>query len=273
MCRIFGSVASEPVSIRHELLHAENPMIRQSEEHDSGWGMSVYHDADGGTLDCVRFPEAAHEDDDFRRATAMTGRIFNVHVRRATMGGLTLANTHPFCFGDHSFGHNGTILHFPRLLGAGVREPVGDTDSEHFFNRLMRDMSPADVVGSLRRTVVDAIDRSPFSGLNFLYSDGNRLYAYRLGIFELHWLSRPGQLLVASERVTGESWHAVAQDVLLVLDPTDVEEPHAERLVGDAAVARATIEKYEEGSGLRGEARGSFAAERAARLAGASGAG
>ena len=46
----------------------------------------------------------------------MRGRIFNVHVRRATMGGLTPENTHPFCLGNYSFGHNGTILRYPRLL-------------------------------------------------------------------------------------------------------------------------------------------------------------
>ena len=47
MCRVFGCVAAEPVSIRHELLEAENPLIRQSEEHDSGWGMAVYERAEG----------------------------------------------------------------------------------------------------------------------------------------------------------------------------------------------------------------------------------
>ena len=67
------------------------------------------------------------------------------------------------------------------------------------------------------------VERSSMSGLNFLFSDGDRLYAYRLGLFDLHWLHRPGQLLVASERVTGERWHTVEQDVLLVLDPDDLE--------------------------------------------------
>ena len=57
-------------------------------------------------------------------------------------------------------------------------------------------------------------------------------------MFELHWLARPGQLLVASERVTDEpGWHSVQQDVLLTLDPKDLEEPHAERLLGDEIVA------------------------------------
>ena len=58
-------------------------------------------------------------------------------------------------------------------------------------------------------------------------------------MFELHWLHRPGQLLVASERVTDEHWHTVQQDVLLVLDPDDLEQPHAERLIGDELLARA----------------------------------
>ncbi len=266
MCRILGCVAQAPSSIRHELVEAENPMIRQSEHHDSGWGMAVYEHADGGEPALVRFPEAAHADGDFRHVTDRHGRIFNVHVRRATMGGLTTANTHPFCLGSYSFSHNGTILDYPALLERGVSKPVGDTDSEHFFNFLMHDLDPSDVPGSARRAVMAVIDRSRFSGLNFLLSDGERLYAYRLGVFELHWLARPGQLMVASERITEEPWHSVQQDVLLTLDPRDLEEPHAERLIGDAQMDRARIAPFDEGSELRGEERGAFAAERAARV-------
>lgn len=268
MCRVFGCVAAEPVPIRNELLEAANPMIRQSEEHDSGWGMAVYERPDGAEPRIVRFPHAAHADGAFLGATGMRGRIFNVHVRRATMGGLTLENTHPFCLASNSFGHNGTVLEFTRLLDPGVRRPLGQTDSEHVFNLLMHRFDPADAIGSLRRTMSTVVERSPFSGLNFLFSDGERLYAYRLGIFELHWLARPGQLLVASEKVTDEGWHTVRQDCLLVLDPEDLEEPHAERLLGDELVARADMRKFEEGQGLRGAERGAFAAERAARLAG-----
>ncbi len=266
MCRVFGCVSSEPVSIHHELVDAENPIIRQSEDHDSGWGMAVYERSDGAEPRVVRFPQAAHADGEFLAATDMRGRIFNVHVRRATMGGLTMENTHPFCLGSNSFGHNGTVLNFNRLLEPGVAPPAGQTDSEHMFNLLMRVFDPGDVVGSLRRTMQAVVERSPFSGLNFLFSDGERLYAYRLGIFDLHWLARPGQLLVASEKVTGEPWHTVRQDCLLVLDPGDLEEPHAERLLGDRVVEQADIDPLEAGQELRGQARGEFAAERSARL-------
>src|SRR5215211_6278798 len=264
MCRVFGCVAAEPASIRHELIEAENPLVRQSEDHDSGWGMAVYERADGLDPQLVRFSQAAYADDDFTDATSLKGRIFNVHVRRATMGGLAPENTHPFCLGSYSFGHNGTILRYPRLLEhPRVTRPNGDTDSEAFFNFLMTIYDAGDPIGSLRRAIRTTVERSPFSGLNFLFSDGDRLFAYRLGLFDLHWLHRPGQLLVASEKVTDEQWHTVQQDVLLVLDPDDLEEPHAERLVGDDVLERAEIRKVDLAPHLRGEERGRAAAERA----------
>jgi predicted glutamine amidotransferase len=264
MCRVFGCVAAEPVSIRHELVEAKNPLIRQSEDHDSGWGMAMYANADGCDPEVVRYPNAAHDDGEFLEVTSTKGRIFNVHVRRATMGDLRLENTHPFCLGGYSLGHNGTIVRYPRLLeDPHVARPQGDTDSEAFFNFLMACYHASDPIGSLRRAVSSTVQRSSMSGLNFLFSDGDRLYAYRLGLFDLHWLHRPGQLLVASEQVTGERWHTVQQDVLLVLDPDDLEEPHAERLIGDELLSRAHIHKVDKQSHLRGEERGAAAAARA----------
>jgi predicted glutamine amidotransferase len=269
MCRVFGCVAAEPVSIGHELLQAENPLIRQSEDHDSGWGMAVYDRSDGCEPTIVRFPEAAYADGEFISATKLRGRIFNVHVRRATMGDLSLENTHPFSLDCYTLGHNGTIVHYPRLLAPGMRQPAGDTDSEHFFNLLMSDYDRAEPAASLRRAVTKTVERSAFSGVNLLFSDGERLYAYRLGLFELHWLARPGQLLVASEVVTDEPWHSVQQDVLLTLDPDDLEEPHAERLLGDELLARAEIRKIDHAPHLRGAERGAVAAERARTAAAA----
>jgi predicted glutamine amidotransferase len=185
-------------------------------------------------------------------------------VRRATMGRLAPENTHPFCLGCYTLGHNGTIVRYPRLLEPAMRRPEGDTDSEHLFNLLIHDFDPGTPVKSLRAAMTRAVECSPFSGLNILFSDGEKLFAYRLGLFELHWLARPGQLLVASEQVTSEDgWHSVQQDVLLTLDPNDLEEPHAERLLGDELLERAEIRKVDLAPHLRGEERGAAAAERA----------
>jgi predicted glutamine amidotransferase len=270
MCRVFGCVAAEPVSIRHELLEAENPLIRQSEDHDSGWGMAVHERPDGAEPRLIRFPEAAYADDEFDEAAGTRGRIFNVHVRRATMGALAPENTHPFCLGSYTLGHNGTVVRYPKLLEPGMRQPEGDTDSEHLFNLLMHDFDDGDPVACIRETMRRAVECSPFSGLNILFSDGEKLFAYRLGLFDLHWKARPGQLLVASERVTGEpGWHSVQEDVLLTLDPNDLEEPHAQRLLGDHLMSRAQIQKVDLTPHLRGEERGRVAAERARAAAAA----
>ncbi len=242
MCRVFGCVASEPVSIRHELLKADLPVIRDSEQGDSGWGMAVYERVEGRAPVLKRFPDTARDDPEMETAASRTGRIFNVHVRRATSGRRTLVNTHPFVLGNYSFGHNGTVSAHRRLAEPGVQAPAGETDSEVVFNYLMRYFDPADVPGALRRAMSAVVARSAFSSLNFLFSDGERLYAYRLGNFDLHWLARDDRLMVASEQVTEEAWHTVQQDVLLTLDPTNPEEPHAERLLGDGLVERAEID-------------------------------
>jgi hypothetical protein len=68
---------------------------------------------------------------------------------------------------------------------------------------------------------------------------------------------------VSSEVVTDEPWHSVQQDVLLTLDPDDLEEPHAERLLGEELVARAVIRKVDHAPHLRGVERGAVAAARA----------
>jgi predicted glutamine amidotransferase len=238
MCRVLGSVAAEPVSLRHELLEAANPLIRPQQADEEGWGIAAYRRAEGEEPACARFTDphqAAGEP-----AMDTKARLHNAHARRPTVGDRTTENTHPFCLGPYTFSHNGTILNISRL--ENVEPCAGDTDSERLFRLVMHHLDANDPIDGLRYAVRATVERFPFSSLSFLFSDGEKLYAYRLGHCELHWMSRPGRLLVASERLTeDETWHSVKQDVLLVLDPHDPESPHAERLVGDDLLACADI--------------------------------
>jgi glutamine amidotransferase len=267
MCRVFGAVSSDPISVRHELVDSANPMIRLSEAHDSGWGVAAYAEPGVPEPVCERFASAAHSDDRFASATELRGRIFNIHVRRATLGGLSEANTHPFEYGPFSFAHNGTILGFRDMLRPRMGEPRGETDSECFFMRLMDDFDPTDPVRSLRSTVAAIVAGHTFSGLNFVFSDGIRLYAYKLGIFELWWTTRRGVAMAASEPLTAERWHAVQQDVLLTLDPENPADVTTERLIGDQLLEIARIEKLEPDAPLSGDDRGRWAADFAAATA------
>jgi predicted glutamine amidotransferase len=261
MCRVFGAVASDPISISHELLESSNPMIRLAEDHDSGWGVAAYKDVGVEAPVVERFAHAANTDSRFNAATELRGRIFNAHVRRATLGGLSPENTHPFEFGPYSFAHNGTIMGPRGLLRPAIDGPLGDTDSECFFLRLVNDFDPADPVRSLRSTVAAVVAGHVFSGVNFVFSDGIKLYAYKLGIFDLCWTTRRGVAMVASEPLTKETWHTVQQDVLLTLDPEAPEDVHSERLLGDQLVEVARIEKLEPTRPLKGSARGQWAAQ------------
>src|SRR3989441_5499347 len=281
MCRLFGAAASAPVDVSFELLRSDNSVLRQSERHDSGWGSAYYTD---GTPRIRRFPHAAHADESFTEATAGHARLIMVHVRRATIGDLKLENTHPFSRGPYTYCHNGTILKANGLVPLADRPPAGDTDSERFFNLLMTGFDPEDLPGSFRHTVETVADRCSFSALNFLFCDGQRLYAYRLGLYRLYWLVRNLDLdadtgthhhvrmerphaehvvLVSSERLDSEQpWIEFDQDELLVCDPADPDHPRVERLLGERA-EKIEFVPLDVGE-LSGAERGRWAAERAA---------
>lgn len=252
---MLGSVSQDRASLRHELLDGESALLRSGGATTEGWGMAVYPHGDGEQPKCTRCPDGAACTDEL---ADQRGRILMAHVRSATQGELTDANTHPFCLGEYAFCHSGDLSRHESLLGlADGAGPRGETDSERLFHRLLREVdvgsAPEIVVDGLRRAVAAAATCGPLTALNFLFADGEHLYAYRLGAYELHWLSREGQVLVASERITDEQWHDVRQDVLLVLSPGD-DEPHAERLLGDDAVANIEFAEP-QGSGAAAAAR------------------
>jgi len=281
MCRLFGAAASASVDISFELLGADNPLIRQSERHDSGWGIAYYSDE---TPYVERFAHAAYGDPSFTEAARAESQLFVVHVRRATVGGLKLDNTHPFLRDRFTYCHNGTILKPAKLRELSDRAPVGDTDSELFFNVLMTMLDPDDVVESLRRTVEAVCDRCSFSALNFLFCDGKSLYAYRFGLYKLFSLVRSLDLdadtrtnyhlhlaphgehvvLVSSETLTeDEPWSEFGQDELMICDPNDPDNPRVINLLGERA-AEIEFVPVDAIESLSGDARGEWAAQRAA---------
>ncbi len=245
-------------------------MIRQSEEHDSGWGMAVYEHADGGAPEVLRFPEAAYADGEFRRATERA-RTDLQRARASRDDGRPHDGQHPPVLPRRLL-----VLpqrHDPRVPLAASSPacavPTGDTDSEHFFNFLMRGFDPGTSPGRCghgrgghRPIGVLGAQRPPLRRRAPLRVPAGRVRAA---------LARaPGAAagrLRADDRASPGT--PCKQDVLLTLDPDDAEEPHAERLVGDRGLARARIVRFEEGTELRGaRARARSRRERAARLAG-----
>ena len=111
------------------------------------------------------------------------------HVRRAVVGDRKLSNTQPFlrCLGGrvHVFAHNGYVpLPEPEDRLPWLR-PLGETDSEALFCRLLEDLEPlwrgSDTPSLEARTevVTDfARSMSGLGALNFMYCDGLTLFAH-----------------------------------------------------------------------------------------------
>jgi predicted glutamine amidotransferase len=190
MCELFALSARQPANVRFSLeeLSRHGGLAGR---HKDGWGIAWYEGAD---VRLVKEPSAASSSaclafiqDHPLRSTTVVG-----HIRRATQGRLTLANTQPFTreLGGHMhvFAHNGD-LDGARLRSAfslGACRPVGDTDSEQAFCALLEALVPLWRGSALppplaeRRALVAAFAARlrELGPANFLYADGDALFVH-----------------------------------------------------------------------------------------------
>jgi predicted glutamine amidotransferase len=122
----------EPVSAELWLLDAPDSLAVQSRRNPDGTGLGVF-DARGQAV-VHKAPISAFSDASFAYdARHERSRTFLGHVRFASTGSLTLANTHPFEQDDRLFAHNGVFSGLPELehqLGEDLALVQGQTDSE-----------------------------------------------------------------------------------------------------------------------------------------------
>jgi predicted glutamine amidotransferase len=184
MCRLFGMTAgSEPVQATFWLLDAPDSLVAQSHHNADGTGVG-YFDRDG-TPEVDKQPIAAFEDRRFAsEARALWSRTFISHVRHATAGGLTTANTHPFCQHARLFAHNGVIDDIPRLeehLGGERALVVGQSDSERYFALITGeiDRHNGDVGAGIRVAAHWIVQNLPIVSINFVLITATELWALR----------------------------------------------------------------------------------------------
>ena len=222
MCRLYGFRANEPTKVECSLVLAQNALLRQSrsdlrgKEHADGWGIACYED---GEPEILRRETAAFETLHFSTAAERVfARTVVAHVRRATVSGASMTNTHPFVYGPWTFAHNGTVRAFDRVeaqllsetLPALRRHRQGNTDSELAFLWLLTAMSKsgvsidepcngdttrlADVLAVSTRRLAEVSDQAGAakpSELNFVLTDGHVLLASRWRN-SLMWVARDG---------------------------------------------------------------------------------
>ncbi len=132
MCRLFGmSVGARRARATFWLLDAPDSLAAQSHREPDGTGLGWFDER--GAAQVRKQPIAAYGDAEFaREAREVSSSTFVAHVRFASTGSLTLANTHPFEQEGRLFAHNGVIEDLGALdaeLGDARVLVRGDTDS------------------------------------------------------------------------------------------------------------------------------------------------
>ena len=175
-----------------------------TDHHTDGWGIAFF-ESDSATPDQpgrgVRYfvdKEGAATSPIANMLRTYPIKSHNViaHVRKATVGAVTLENCHPFVrelWGRYwVFAHNGDLKNYAPYLHGSFR-PVGSTDSELAFCWLLQelDKSHAGVpsVEELTHTLRELVPQIASHGtFNFLLSNGQALWAH--ASTKLHYVLR-----------------------------------------------------------------------------------
>jgi glutamine amidotransferase len=190
MCELLAVSTSRPSRLTFSLnaLAARSALPGNTRD---GWGVAY---CQGSDVALFREPLAA-SDSELVRYLERSGPAASLaisHIRHATQGAVSLANTQPFVreLGgvSHCFAHNGNLVGIasdPRFELSGRFQPVGQTDSEHAFCVLMSRLvaiwdGKQRPSLELRRSTISgfAKDIATLGPANFLYSDAEVLFAY-----------------------------------------------------------------------------------------------
>src|SRR5438270_3527559 len=195
MCRLFGmSGGLQRVSATFWLLEAPDSLARQSRREPDGTGLGFFDEQ--GLPVVQKQPLAAYEDEEFaREAKEVFSRTFIAHVRYASGSAVAPQNTHPFEQAGRLFAHNGVIGDVDRLgaeLGEDRALVRGETDSEHFFALITREIrrleDVAEGIAAAARWVAEEL---PVFALNLVLVDVDPLWALRYpDTHELYVLQR-----------------------------------------------------------------------------------
>jgi predicted glutamine amidotransferase len=243
MCRLFGLHAGpQDVAATFWLIDAPDSLQAQSHRNPDGAGVGAF--GSEGQPEVSKQPIAAWEDAQFAAAARdLRGTTFVAHVRYASTGAHTMANTHPFLQDGRLFAHNGVVQGLSeldrRLADLGAAGLVGgETDSERIFALITAETrrSGGDVTAGLTTAVGWIAARLPVYALNLVLITPADLWALRYpATHELYVLDRPaggragagtGQALDAlSNRIHARSPHLAHQPSVVIATERMDDDP------------------------------------------------
>ncbi|HEX4257709.1 MAG TPA: class II glutamine amidotransferase [Streptosporangiaceae bacterium] len=235
MCRLFGLHAGGVADAEFWLLDAPDSLDAQSHRNPDGAGIGCFGPDGRPRVD--KQPIAAWQDTEFARAARhLRGSTFVAHVRYASTGAHTLANTHPFRQDGRLFAHNGVVQGLDRLnrrlaeLGT-VDLVAGQTDSERVFALITAETrrQDGDVSAGLTRAIGWIADQLPVYAVNLVLATATGLWALRYpATHELYVLDRPAggaPLAARSGRINARSDQLAAQPSVIIATERMDDDP------------------------------------------------
>jgi len=184
MCQLLGMNCNTPTDVTFSFSGFAQ-RGGHTDDHADGWGIAFF---EGAGLRHFVDPQRAADSPVaalIRRYPIQSQHVI-AHIRKATQGGVSLENCHPFVrelWGRYwVFAHNGDLKDFwPRLHGSF--RPVGTTDSERAFCWIMQELAKSHAsvptVEELTLTLRELAPRIARHGtFNFLLSNGQALWAH-----------------------------------------------------------------------------------------------
>ena len=188
MCQLLGMNCNVPTDICFSFTGFHHRGGR-TDEHVDGWGIAFY-EGKGCRLFLDTEPAARSPIAALVRQYPIRSKNVIAHIRKATVGAVSLENTHPFMremWGRYwTFAHNGTLKQCRSKLARQSSRfvPAGSTDSEAAFCAMLEALwerfpqgrpTAADLYSTLCEATSDIGSRGDF---NFLLSDGELLFAH-----------------------------------------------------------------------------------------------
>lgn len=246
MCQLLGMNCNIPTDICFSF-EGFRRRGGETDHHGDGWGIGFF-EGPGCRLFLDYQSSCQSPVADLVRNYPIRSTNVIAHIRKATVGQVNLANTHPFMrelWGRYwLFAHNGDLKALPHSPGKRFR-PVGSTDSEAAFCWLLEELAlrfdDEPPIETLRPVLAElAASLASHGTLNFLLSNGEWLAAHCAT--KLHYLVRQAPfgaahlvdddvtvdfsaLTASSDRVAviatlpltdNETWTAMAPGQLLV---------------------------------------------------------
>jgi predicted glutamine amidotransferase len=142
MCQLLGLNCATPTDARFSFT-GFSQRGGATDHHADGWGIAFF-EGKGLRLFVDHESAASSPMADFLRHYPLKSTNVIAHVRKATVGQVSLENAHPFSrelWGRHwVFAHNGDLKDYQRRLH-GHFQPVGSTDSERAFCWIMQELA------------------------------------------------------------------------------------------------------------------------------------